>query len=209
MNKKKGISRKIKFLSVISILLVLLILAVGCKKTEGNNKETTAPTDSASSASPDDNSGASPDDDSGASPDDESGAIISLKNLDGKSVSLEDYKGKVVVLNFWASWCPPCKAEMPELADLDDEFKKDDKVVFLAVNLTDGQRETEKKARDYIEKNGFKFNVLLDTNGDLADEFDVGPIPHTAIIDKEGKLSDTIIGSTTKDKVMSKVDKVL
>ena len=131
-----------------------------------------------------------------------------LEDLDGNFLSVSDFKGKVVVLNFWASWCPPCRQEMPDLDELDKEFKEGGDVVLLTVNLTDGQRETREAARDYIEENGFGFVVLLDERGELAAQYRINAIPQTFILDRNGEISDSLIGATTKDVILDKVSAV-
>ena len=131
---------------------------------------------------------------------------VVLQDLDGNSVSLSDYKGQIVVLNFWASWCPPCRNEMPELNELDKELKASGDAVFISVNLTDGQRETADTARKYVEDNDLGFTVLLDDKGQLANEYLISSIPQTFILDRDGAVSGSILGSTTKAAILAKVD---
>ena len=125
---------------------------------------------------------------------------FTLTDISGKNVSLSDYKGKVVVLNFWASWCPPCKAEMPEFDQMDKEFKKSgSKVVLLAVNMTDGRRETKSKVEKFLSETKYGMRVLLDTDGKAAET------EGSASSDKTGKVSGQLVGGTTKDAVMQLV----
>ncbi len=133
---------------------------------------------------------------------------IVLENLDGKSVRLSDYRGKVVILNFWASWCPPCKAEMPELEQAARDYNQGSEAVLLTVNLTDGARETPAKARQYIQDNRFSMPVLLDTAGKAADDYNVNSIPTTIIIDKQGNIWTRFSGSTTKATLQGYVDQL-
>ncbi|MCE5202025.1 MAG: TlpA family protein disulfide reductase [Synergistaceae bacterium] len=130
---------------------------------------------------------------------------FTLMDLDGKSVSLDNYKGKVVVLNFWASWCPPCKAEMPEFNDMDKEFKKSGEVVLLAVNMTDGRRETKKTATGFIKENKYGMKVLFDEKGTAAGIYSIQYLPTTYVIDAKGFVRGQIIGGTTKEAVMKLV----
>lgn len=121
---------------------------------------------------------------------------ITLKTTDGRTVSLSDYKGKVpVVLNFWASWCPPCRAEMAYF----DKYSKmygEDEVVFLMINLTDGQRETTSKATKYLSDSGYNFrNVLLDTSSKAAIAYNISSIPQTFFVDKDGYIIKSHTGS--------------
>lgn len=129
-----------------------------------------------------------------------------LTSLEGKKVRLSDYRGKVVVVNFWASWCPPCKAEMPELEEVHKAFAKSGDGVLLAVNLTDGGRETKATAKKYIEDGGYTFPVLLDEGTALAMEYGIYSIPQTYIIDKEGRIVDEILGMTDKETILKKVE---
>ncbi|MGB4587686.1 MAG: TlpA disulfide reductase family protein [Clostridiaceae bacterium] len=132
---------------------------------------------------------------------------FTIKNAAGENISLSDYKGQVIILNFWASWCPPCVEEMPELQDIHDSLG-DGKVLF-AINLTDGQRETREKADKFLAKNGYDMNVLYDTEGKAFMSFGIENIPHTFIIDKEGMVVYSISGETDKatiDALLAMVD---
>jgi len=133
---------------------------------------------------------------------------IVLKDLSGQTVKLSDYKGKVVILNFWASWCPPCKSEMPDLDKTAKELAAGKDAVLLAVNLTDGVRETENKANKYITDNHFSMSVLLDTEGKAADAYGISNIPTTFIINKQGEIYDYIVGPTTEKALMDYVNKL-
>ena len=130
---------------------------------------------------------------------------FTLTDLSGKNVSLSDYKGKVVVLNFWASWCPPCKAEMPEFNEVDREFKKSGDTVLLAINMTDGRRETKKKVETFISEQKYKMRVLLDSEGKASNLFDIRYLPTTYVIDAEGTVTGQLVGGTTKNAVMKLV----
>lgn len=132
---------------------------------------------------------------------------FTIKNASGEDVSLSDFKGQIVILNFWASWCPPCIDEMPELQDVHDSLG--DGKILLAINLTDGQRETRKLADKFLEKNGYDMNVLYDTEGKAYTPFGITSIPQTFIIDKEGMVIYNIAGATDKatiDMLVALVD---
>ncbi|NLD49859.1 MAG: TlpA family protein disulfide reductase [Clostridiaceae bacterium] len=113
---------------------------------------------------------------------------FSLTDLNGNTVKLSDYKGKVVILNFWASWCPPCVGEMPDFDKVNRKLVAGDDAVILAVNLTDGRKETEEKARKFIKDKGYSLNVLLDKDGSAADQYMIYSIPTTYIINRDGTL---------------------
>lgn len=124
---------------------------------------------------------------------------ITLNDLNGQTVKLSDYRGKIVVLNFWASWCPPCKSEMPEINKAAQEFAKGSDAVLLTVNLTDGSRETVDKARKYIADNEYSMPVWLDTQGRAANAYNITSIPTTYIIDRQGVIITYLAGPTTMD----------
>ena len=107
---------------------------------------------------------------------------FALKDLQGNTVQLKDFRGKGVMLNFWGSWCDPCKAEMPFINEAFQQ--KVDGVVVLAVNI----RETNLAVSNFVERNQIQFPVLLDSNGVVTQSYDIVPIPTTFLIDKNGKV---------------------
>ena len=138
----------------------------------------------------------------------EPGAAVSdfeLKDMEGKTVRLGDYRGKTVVINFWATWCPPCKNEMPDLGLLDKELKQSGQAVFLAVNMTDGKRETKGRVEKFVKENGLGMRVLLDTGGTAAKLFNIRWLPTTVVIDGKGILRWQVFGETTKEDVLKAV----
>lgn len=110
---------------------------------------------------------------------------FTVTDENGKEVKLSDFKGKPVVLNFWATWCYYCKEEMP---DFNTAYKKYPEVQFLMVNATDGVSETEQKARAYIEENGFAFPVFFDKKQEAVYSYNVTGFPSTFFIDEDGNL---------------------
>ena len=117
---------------------------------------------------------------------DEPAPDFALTNLDGETVRLSDFRGKTVVLNFWASWCPPCREEMPEFQELWDERGEDgsDDLVMLALDFL--VQDTMADARGFVEGRGFTFPVLFDTaDGSVADRYRVRGLPATFFIDSE------------------------
>lgn len=129
---------------------------------------------------------------------------FTVEDLDGNTVKLSDYRGAPVVLNFWASWCGPCKAEMPHFQKLKDEYEG--QVVFLMINLTDGSRETKETALAFIEEGGYDFNVLFDTKGEAAYSYRISSIPTTYFINAEGYALSREIGSLAEQTLRSRVE---
>ena len=104
----------------------------------------------------------------------------------GNSVKLSDMAGKPVVLNFWASWCPPCKIEMPDFNKIYKETGNE--IQFMMVDLVDGQRETVETGARYVREQGFSFPVYFDTRQEGAYAYGIRSIPTTFFIDKDGYI---------------------
>jgi len=120
---------------------------------------------------------------------------FTIETLDGETVSLSDYRGKVVFLNFWASWCPPCRAEMPSIESLKDKMADCD-FVILAVSVDSGSQEKiTKKVQTYIDDNGFTFEVLIDNEMTLARNYGVTSVPTTFILDESGVIVEVSRGA--------------
>ena len=115
---------------------------------------------------------------------------INLKTIDGQPFSLDKVKAEVVVLDFWATWCPPCRKGLPLLQEFNNWAKKEKKSVKVyAVNL----REHASKVRQYWRQQKFNMHVLMDTDGGVAQAYGVSGIPHTAILHK-GKIVSVHVG---------------
>ena len=112
-------------------------------------------------------------------------ANFNLETLDGTTVSLESLRGKVVFLNVWATWCEPCREEMPSMQTLYNDFKSNKDFVMLAVS-----QDTKGRAAvaPYVAKNGYHFTVLLDPENKLMDTYTVSRVPETFIIDRKGQI---------------------
>jgi thiol-disulfide isomerase/thioredoxin len=116
---------------------------------------------------------------------------FTLNDLQGKPVSLSSFRGKVVMLNFWATYCPPCVEEMPHLqAFYKDWVDKD--VVLLAINAGGEDFST---VNSFMQKNGYTFTVLLDSRGEVAGKYNVNLIPVSVFIDREGKIKNRVTGA--------------
>lgn len=125
-----------------------------------------------------------------------------LQDLSGKKVKLSDYRGKNVVLNFWASWCPPCKKEMPEFQRLYTE--NSDILVVIGVNL----QESKENAESFVKKLDLTFPILLDPNAQVKDMYNVFTQPVTYFIDVNGKIIDKKFGELTNEELNEKVSKM-
>lgn len=126
-----------------------------------------------------------------------------LKTLDGTLVKMSDFKGKKVILNFWASWCPPCKAEMPHMENYYKTKAKQQNVEILAVNLTSAERggDVRNKVETFIEEFGLTFPVPLDENGEIGETYQAFTIPTTYMIDATGLIHTKIIGPMDEEVI--------
>lgn len=111
---------------------------------------------------------------------------FTVYTIAGDEVHLSDFVGKPVILNFWASWCGPCKSEMPLFQEMYDTYGEE--IAFVVVNLTDGYSETVETAQAYIDEAGYTFPVYFDTDQDAAYTYYVMSIPTTYFIDAEGNM---------------------
>jgi peroxiredoxin len=165
---------------VLALVLVLMPAFTGCSATD-------------TSKGSDNSNGSSGD--SGAPP---VAPGFSMKTIDGDTISLSDYQGKPVVLNFAASWCGPCEAEAPVLAKMYDKYK--DQVIFLGVAVKDN----EDSQRAFATKHGLAFPIGLDPGGDIvysyqkAGKVSISGIPTTFFINKDGLIESFWVGPLTE-----------
>lgn len=116
---------------------------------------------------------------------------FTLPGLDGKSVSLDDYRGKVVLLNIWATWCPPCVAEAPSLEKLNNRFKDDD-FKLLAVSIDE---DGENAIVPFMERNKLSFPVLVDPERGIMELYGATGVPESFIVRKDGIIDEKVVGA--------------
>lgn len=127
---------------------------------------------------------------------------MELKDQYGNVHNLEDYKGKVIFLNFWATWCPPCRAEMPEIQKLYEEYsaKEDSDVVIMGIAAPSYGREVDQEGiKAFLEENGYTYPVLMDETGEFFTQYGITSFPTTFMITKEGKVYGYVRGQITED----------
>jgi thiol-disulfide isomerase/thioredoxin len=128
-----------------------------------------------------------------------------LKDLDGKPVKLSDFKGKVVILDFWATWCGPCRMEIPGFVDLQKKYG-DQGLVVIGVSLDEGGPEV---VRSFMKRQGVNYSVVLG-NSKVADDYGgIEGIPTTFIIDRTGAIVSKHVGYVTKERFESEIAPLL
>ena len=131
---------------------------------------------------------------------------FTVYDSEGNPVKLSDYFGKPIVLNFWASWCGPCKMEMPDFNEKSQEL--DGKVQFLMINMTDGSRETVESALAFIEEQGYTFPVFFDTSSEAAYTYGVYSLPTTYFIDADGYAVTMASGAINAETLQRGIDMI-
>lgn len=117
-----------------------------------------------------------------------------VATLEGETVKLSDFRGEPVIINFWATWCPPCRAEMPDFQEL---YETED-VEILAVNLTESEQ-SEQGIEDFIDELGLTFPIPMDVESDVSEMYEVQAYPTSYIVDSEGKVQFVARGAINYD----------
>ena len=125
---------------------------------------------------------------------------FTLTDLSGKSVRLSDYAGRPVLINAWATWCPPCRAEMPALHDFYRAHQAEG-LVLLAVNAG----ESRSQVQSFIQQMGFTFPVLLDPNTNLLTELGIRSFPTSIVVGRDGKVKKIHIGMLSADQLQAEI----
>jgi peroxiredoxin len=125
---------------------------------------------------------------------------FTVRGVDGRSHSLSHYRGNVVVLNFWATWCIPCRAEMPDL-EHEARLHRSDPVVILGMDW----KEAAATVRDFTQGLGVTYPMLLDADGRVYETYRVGALPTTFIIDARGRLLKSRIGIASREEIESEI----
>ena len=127
----------------------------------------------------------------------------------GVTHKLSDYKGKTVFLNFWATWCSPCKAEMPDIQNIYETYDKEELVVLGVAAPEYGGEKTEEEIKEFLLENGYTYPVVMDTTGEFFEKYGVYSYPTTFMITKEGKVFGYAQGQLTEDIMHSIIEQTM
>ena len=131
---------------------------------------------------------------------------FTVQDADGNDVKLSDMRGKPTIVNFWASWCPPCKGEMPEFNKVFEELGEE--INFMMVCLTDGERETKRTGAAFIKESGYSFPIYFDITMEAAITYEVRSIPSTYFIDAKGNMITYAVGAINEETLRVGIDMI-
>ena len=131
-----------------------------------------------------------------------------LLNQDDKPISLADYHGKVVFLNFWATWCPPCQREMPEIQKLSEKYQNSEDIAILTVVMPGGQEMDAAGIKKFLKEKGFTMPVIFD-DGRLSSSFQITSLPTTYMFDRDWNVYGSVVGQLSSDMMENIIDRTL
>lgn len=131
---------------------------------------------------------------------------FTVNDLEGNPISLSDFHGKKVLLNFWASWCPPCRAEMPYMERIYQEYKKDD-IAIVAVNMLTTEKSID-DVHQFIEDFELSFPIPVDEEGELGETFEIMSYPTSYFIDSDGVIRSKMIGTMDEEYMIKELQKL-
>jgi cytochrome c biogenesis protein CcmG, thiol:disulfide interchange protein DsbE len=130
-----------------------------------------------------------------------------LSTLAGESIRLSDLRGQAVLINLWATWCPPCRAEMPAIEKVYNEYKQDGLIV-LAINMT--YQDDPGRVPSFVEEYGLTFPILMDTQGTVGTDYQLRSLPSSYFIDREGIIKEVVIGGPMSEALLrTRVEQIL
>ncbi|GGF25432.1 hypothetical protein GCM10010954_25420 [Halobacillus andaensis] len=126
---------------------------------------------------------------------------FTLETLDGEEAQLSDYRGQKVMVNFWATWCPPCRAEMPDM----EKFHQNEDVQVLAINLSETESSIG-EVEEFADEFDLSFPILKDEKSEVAAQYEVNPVPTSVFIDEDGKIQSVMMGAMNYDMMLQRLE---
>ena len=204
----------VKILLLLSLIILTLTLFASCLD-DGVDGESTSQSDSQSVANSESESSyaesESESETTAKLPEDPNAGLtkapeLAFSDMNGNKVQLSDFLGKPIVLNFWASWCPPCVGEFPAFAEVYREYNGE--VVFLFINCFDGAKETMRTVQNFINGNGYSDLPIYLDKVNARQAYGVSAIPFTFFINSDGYIVNSINTSISKDRLLSEIAKI-
>ena len=124
---------------------------------------------------------------------------FTLQTPEGETITLSDLRGQAVLVNLWATWCPPCRAEMPAIQKLYDEYK-DQGLVVLGVNMT--YQDNAQAVVPFAQENGLTFPILIEATGEVAGKYELRSLPSSFFIDRQGIIQEVVIGGPMSEVLL-------
>jgi peroxiredoxin len=140
---------------------------------------------------------------------DEAAPSFALLDLNGAKVNLKDLKGKIVVLDFWATWCGPCKASFPAMQTMVNKFKNDPGVIFLFIDTWERGDQKLKNAAEFIAQNKYPFQVLMDNKDETVAAYKVVGIPAKFVIDADGHIRFKATGFNNNEELIQELEAMI
>ena len=200
--------QKIRTLILLAVLLAVLVgAAVGYRALS----ERISPAPPSPSPAAEEISGTSPAPDAGSSAEPADGREpapdFTVYDRAGNAVTLSSFRGRPVVVNFWATWCPPCRSELPFFDAAYADYGED--AAFLMVDLTDGSGDTAESAAAFTDEAGYSYPLYFDTDFSGAAAYAVNAIPLTVFVDAEGRLVSTHLGAMDEETLRTSIEAML
>ncbi len=139
-----------------------------------------------------------------SSSDNQKAPAFSLRSINGKNVSLSDFKGKIVIVDFWATWCPPCRKSIPDLIELQKKYKNKIAVIGISVDM-----DTKAEVAPFVKHSGINYTILYATPEVIQAYGNINAIPTSFIIDKHGDIAAQYVGLTDKEIYIKEIKKLL
>jgi cytochrome c biogenesis protein CcmG/thiol:disulfide interchange protein DsbE len=187
------------YILVIAIIFTSLAM-LGCNRNASRNADSKSDNKASESAM---NSASNPSDENTAF-DNQNAPEFTLVDTKGKKISLADYQGKIVIIDFWATWCPPCRRGIPDLIEIQKEYKN--KVAVIGISL---DTDTKKDVVPFMKNMGINYPVVYANAQVVQDYGNIEAIPTSFVINKEGKIVNQHIGLTPKETYINEINKLL